>query len=114
MRNFMIGATAGLVLGIFAGAAGAQSLITWSKREVLPVVMVEPSIGGFVPRGGSGLQATWSKAEVVPMIIVEPTMLGDFAPKGESPLFGNVWRKEAVKPFLQVEVTPLGQFSPSK
>jgi hypothetical protein len=106
-----IGAVFGLLAGLSMGhrSVAAQSFIAWDKEEVLPVVIVEPSIGGFVPKGRSGLQGSWSKDEVTPMCPVKPA-IGGFVPT-EGMTIGNTWTKGEVRPFVAVRPS-LGRFVP--
>jgi len=61
---FLVGAC-GLALGTAIG-------ITWTKSEVVPVIIVKPGIGGFVPTEGSSIGSTWLKSEVKAVILVKP------------------------------------------
>ena len=111
----LVGLCCGLVvLGTFA--AGATVGFNWAKDEVLPVVLVEPSIGGFSPVEGSSIGNRWSKSEVKPVLLVKPG-IGGFEPM-EGISIGNTWPKDEVVPVILVEpelsgFVPLGALSPA-
>jgi hypothetical protein len=75
-------------------AAGTAIGLNWSKSEVIPVVLVKPGIGGFVPTEGSSIGNTWSKDEVKPVLLVKPG-IGGFEPV-EGLSIGNTWSKEQI------------------
>jgi hypothetical protein len=101
----------GLAIVVFAsGALGVAVGYTWSKEEVLPVVLVKPGIGGFVPSEGSPIGNTWSKIDVRPMVIVKPGVGGFVPATGTS--VGNTWNRTAVLPIVFVN-PGLGGFVPS-
>lgn len=61
-----------VLLGLVIGAAlAAQSFERWERAQVVPIVLVRPSLGSFVPEQGSSIDASWSKSEVVPMCQVK-------------------------------------------
>jgi hypothetical protein len=108
----------GLMIGLLIGftmhpsSATAQSyFIRWGKEEVTPIVIVEPSFGQFIPKGGSALQASWRKDEVTPMCLVK-TAIGGFVPVEGNPI-GNSWTKDEVKPYSLV-VPVIGGFAPAR
>ena len=88
-------------------AAGAS--IAWKKSDVVAVVLVKPSIGGFVPVEGSAIGNTWAKSDVQPVLLVEPG-IGGFRPL-EGSSIGNIWRKRDVLPAMLVEPS-VGGFVP--
>lgn len=88
-------------LGIGAGIG-----VSWTKAQVTPVVLVEPSIGGFKPIGSSGIGNSWSKAQVKPVLLVKPG-IGGFIPR-EGTRIGNQWSKKDVQPVMLVEPSITG------
>lgn len=107
-----------LVIGVIVGrwSSGrpvfAQLLHSWSKSQVLPVVIVKPDIGGFSPVHGTSIGNIWPKDDVIPMCVVKPD-IGGFTPTRGSSI-GNVWRKDEVKPFVLVEPAYGGMWVPSE
>ena len=87
-------ATCGVTLGTTIG-------ITWTKSEVIPVILVKPGIGGFEPVEGSSIGNIWSKSEVKPVLLVKPGIAG-FEPR-EGISIGNTWNKEEIMPVMLVE-----------
>jgi hypothetical protein len=91
----------GLIIG---GVLTAQSFERWQRSQVVPVVLVKPSLGSFVPVDGSSLDGSWTKNEVVPMCQVRPG-IGGFQPV-DGMSIGNKWSKGSVdavvlvKPYL--------------
>jgi hypothetical protein len=90
-------------------AMGATVGVYWEKSQVIPVIMVKPSISGFVPIEGSSISNTWSKKDVTPVLIVKPS-IGGFQPYEGSPI-GNTWQKKNVTPVMLVEPY-IGKFKP--
>ena len=90
-------------------AMGATVGIYWEKAQVIPVIMVKPSIGGFVPIEGNSIVNTWSKKDVTPILIVKPS-IGGFQPY-EGSAIGNTWEKKNVTPVMLVEPY-IGNFKP--
>lgn len=80
---------------------GAAIGITWTKSEVIPVVLVKPGISGFEPVEGSSIGNTWRKSEVKPVVLVKQGSVG-FEPR-EGMSIGNTWRKEEILPVMLVE-----------
>jgi len=115
MRQLAAGIVVGVLIGVGVEALVAQSSVRWSKSEVLPIVIVEPTMGQFKPKDGSLIQASWGKDEVTPMCLVEPVGTNGFFLPAGSPTGNtwNWWRKDEVKPFLPVEYS-LGGFVPSE
>ena len=73
-----------LLIGVCCFAIGALVGVTWTKSEVIPVVIVEPGIGGFKPMTGSSIGNRWFKSLVKPVLLVKPG-IGGFVPlKGSS------------------------------
>ena len=64
------------LVAVFGVAIGASIGISWTKAEVIPVVLVKPGIGDFVPLEGSSIGNTWRKEGVVPVMLVEPSAEG--------------------------------------
>ena len=53
---------------------------TWSKGQVIPMIIVKPSMYGlFVPKDGAATGISWQKSEVKPIIFVKYHM-GEFVP----------------------------------
>jgi len=75
-------------------AAGTVLGLIWSKSEVVPVVLVKPGIGGFVPTERSSIGNTWSKDAVKPVLLVKPG-IGGFEPV-DGMSIGNHWSKDDV------------------
>lgn len=46
----------------------------WSKAQVKPILLVKPSIGGFVPYEGPVIGNRWAKKDVIPVMLVEPEL----------------------------------------
>ena len=82
-------------------AIGAAIGVSWTKSQVTPVVIVEPSIVGFKPIGSSGIVNSWSKAQVKPVLLVKPS-IGGFVPRTGTSI-GNQWSKKDVVPVMLVE-----------
>lgn len=61
-----------LLTGVCGLAIGAAVGVTWSKPEVLPVILVKPGLMGFEPIEGNALLNPWNKSEVKPVILVKP------------------------------------------
>jgi hypothetical protein len=104
-----------LCIGFFLGMLlalplYAQALISWQKDEVVPVVIVKPDIGGFVPTDGATIGNSWRKDEVKPVCLLRP-VIGGFAPRQGSAI-GNTWRKDEVKAMILV-VPQMGRFVPA-
>lgn len=91
-------------------ATGAAIGISWSKSDVIPVVLVKPGIGGFEPIEGSSIGNTWTKDEVKAVVLVTPG-IGGFQPT-EGSSIGNVWPKDQTVPVMLVEPSVSG-FVPS-
>jgi hypothetical protein len=68
---------------------------------VTPVVIVEPSIGGFKPMGGSAIGNRWAKSQIKPVLLVKPS-IGGFVPRTGTSI-GNQWSKKDVVPVMLVE-----------
>jgi hypothetical protein len=95
-------ATSGLAVGAAIG-------VSWSKSEVIPVVLVKPGIGGFEPVDGSSIGNMWPKSEVKAVLLVKPG-IGGFEPR-EGNSIGNYWSKDGVLPVMLVEPST-GAFVP--
>ena len=81
---------------------GAAIGVSWTKADVVPVVLVKPSLGGFAPVEGSSIGNTWRKSEVKPVLLLKPGIAG-FEPR-EGISVGNTWRKkEEILPVTLVE-----------
>ena len=93
--------TVPFLIAVSALAMGAAIGISWTKSAVIPVVLVKPGIGGFVPVEGSSIGNTWSKSEVKPVLLVKPG-IGGFVPR-EGISIGNRWRNEDILPVMLVE-----------
>mgnify|MGYP001287666710 CR=1 FL=1 len=96
-----IATTVPFLMAVSALTMGAAIGISWTKSQVIPVVLVKPGIGGFVPVEGSPIGNTWSKSEVKPVLLVKPGIDG-FVPR-EGISIGNTWRNEDVLPVILVE-----------
>jgi len=106
MRTLLIFALVGLAIG--------QGVISWTKSQVIPIVVVVPSgYGTFVPRDGppSKEYTNWNSRQVVPFLEVEPTGTGSFKASGEDAGFVT-WRRSDVKPLVMVEPSTYGSFVP--
>lgn len=90
-----------LVTAASSLAAGTAIGLFWPKSEVIPVVLVKPGIGGFVPTEGSSIGNTWSKEAVKPVLLVKPG-IGGFEPV-EGLSIGNHWNKDEVIPVALTE-----------
>jgi hypothetical protein len=90
-----------LVTAASSLAAGTAIGLNWPKSEVIPVVLVKPGIGGFVPTEGSSIGNTWSKEAVKPVLLVKPG-IGGFEPV-EGLSIGNHWSKDEVIPVSLTE-----------
>ena len=90
-----------LLIGICCLAIGAGVGISWTKSKVTPVVIVEPSYGGFKAIGRNSSVNKWTKAQVKPVLLVKPS-LDSFVPY-TSPTMGNKWGKNDVTPIMLVE-----------
>ena len=111
-QDSLIALSIGIIIGLLlAIPLYAQGFVSWPKVQVVPVVFVRPTIGGFAPMEGSSIGNIWSKNDVVPMCLVKPAFLG-FVPKQGSTL-ANSWTKDEVKPFILVKPSPFGSFVPS-
>ena len=89
------------LMGACCIAVGAAVGMNWTKSEVVPVIIVEPHIGGFKPMVGSSIGNNWSKSEVKPILLMKPG-IGGFVPlKGSSPSIK--WGKKDVLPIMLVE-----------
>lgn len=107
------------VVSSFAG--GAVIGANWSKSEVVPIVLVKPGLGGFVPNDGSSIGNTWSKEEVKPVLLVKPGLVGFEPVEGTS--IGNIWAKDQVIPvtitqpdangFSPIEISEAGGTAPA-
>jgi hypothetical protein len=107
---FIAGVLVGIGLSCVLVTPALAQFIRWSKRDVTPIILVRPGIGGFVPVQGSSIGNIWRKDDVVPMCQVKPSM-GGFVPV-EGTSIGNTWEKEKVRPFILVK-PDLGEFVPS-
>jgi hypothetical protein len=76
---------------------------------VIPVVVVKPGIGGFVPVEGISIGNVWSKSQVKPILLVRQS-IGGFVPR-EGTSIGNTWRQEEILPVMLVEPS-VGGFIP--
>jgi hypothetical protein len=100
---FLVGALLGSIatFAVRNGAVNAQSVQSWSKSEVTPILFVKPSFGTFVPSDESTIGISWSKDQVLPICLVRPS-LGGFDPV-DGMSVGNTWTKGNVKPVVFVE-----------
>jgi hypothetical protein len=94
------------LIAIGSVAMGAAIGITWTKSEVIPVVLVKPGISGFEPVEGSSIGNTWRKSEVKPVVLVKQG-IGGFEPR-EGTSIGNTWGKEDILPIMLVEPSTRG------
>ncbi|MEW6238380.1 MAG: hypothetical protein AB1656_23595 [Candidatus Omnitrophota bacterium] len=94
------------LIGVCGLTMGAAIGVSWKKSEVIPVVIVKPSIGGFEPAEGNSIGNIWPKPQVKPVLLVKPS-IGSFVPR-EGISIGNTWRKEDVLPVMLVEPSPGG------
>ena len=90
-----------LIVGVCAFTAGAVVGVSWTKAEVIPVVLVKPGIGGFVPTEGIIVGNTWQKSDVRPVLLLKPG-IGGFEPR-DGLSIGNTWSKADVLPVVLVE-----------
>lgn len=90
-------------------ATGTAIGVSWSKSDVIPVVLVKPGIVGFVPIQGSSIGNTWTKDEVKAVVLVTPGIVGFKPTEGSS--IGNVWLKDQTVPVMLVEPSATG-FAP--
>ena len=99
-----------VLLTIVIVPATAQ-MISWTKSEVTPVVLVKPSYAGFVPVEGATYGIKWAKNQVVPMVIVKAGYLNRFEPLNGGYMLN--WSKSEVTPIIYV--IPAGNdFIPAK
>ena len=98
-----------LVTGVCGLALGGAVGISWSKSEVIPVILVKPGIGGFEPVDGSSIGNIWRKSEVKPVLLLKPGIAG-FVPR-DGLSIGNYWSKQEVLPVMLVEPS-IGGFAP--
>src|SRR3989442_13429723 len=111
MRERFTMLCAGFFLGaFFAAPLWAQVLVSWSKEQIVPVVLVKPTIGGFAPVEGSSIGNTWPKDEVRPVALLKP-VIGGFAPR-EGSSIGNTWPKDEIRPMILVK-PQMGRFVPA-
>ena len=109
----------GVVLGVTSGIAiavplAAQMGISWAKEQVVPVVIVEPVIGGFAPVEGTKIGNTWRKEEVVPVCLVKPAPMGGVGfVSVQNPLYFYHWDQHEVKPYVEVKPS-FGVFVPAQ
>jgi hypothetical protein len=96
-------------MGACGLAMGAAIGVSWSKSEVIPVVVVKPGIGGFEPVEGISIGNTWPKSEVKAVLLVKPG-IGGFVPR-QGISIGNTWGKEEILPVMLVE-SSAGGFVP--
>lgn len=101
----LIGFAVGLAVDHHSAMAQSSG---WGKDEVIPVVFVEYSYGGFVPVS-SHSAARWNKEQVVPMCSVKPSY-GRFVPTDSS--YGQGWERSEVKPYVLVK-DAYGHFIPA-
>ncbi len=94
------------LIGVCGITFGAAIGVSWSKSEVVPVILVKPGIDGFEPAEGSSIGNTWRKSEVKPVILVKPGIVG-FEPR-EGTSIGNVWRRDELLPVLLLEPSAAG------
>ena len=99
-----------VLLSIVVVPATAQ-MISWTKNDVTPIVLVKPSYSGFVPTQGNTYGIVWTKDQVVPMIIVKRNYLNRFEPLDGGYLHN--WSKSEVTPIVYVVQTGYG-FIPEK
>lgn len=110
-RTLLFGFIVGLMCAVFLRPALAQIGLSWSRDQVVAVVLVKPSFGGFEPVNGTSIGNTWTKDEVKPMCQVKPSVIG-FVPVAGSSI-GNSWTKGEVKPLIFVEPF-MGVFVPTR
>lgn len=102
LRKIWVGAVAiPIISGVVGLASGAAIAVSWSKSNVIPVVLVKPGIGGFEPVDGSSIGNMWSKSDVKAVLLVKPGIAG-FEPR-EGVSIGNFWSKDNVLPVMLVE-----------
>jgi hypothetical protein len=78
-----------------------DSMDSWRRNEVTPVVLVKPGLAGFIVDDGASTDS-WSKSQVTPVCLVK-FEFGMFAPDTKEVTF-QTWFKREVKPM--VVVTP--------
>lgn len=88
----------GFVLGVGCTALLAQSSFTWTKDQVVPVVLVKPFMGDFVAKDDA--MQSWSRREVVPMVSTRPDGV---LFKPESDPLDPGWGRGQVKPVVLVK-----------
>lgn len=100
-----------VLVGTAASGLGAGAVIgtAWNRSEVIPVVLVKPGIGGFVPTEGTSIGNTWSKDEVKAVLLVKPGIAAFEPVEGTS--IGNQWSKGDVIAVVLTEPSGDG-FSP--
>ena len=107
MRNrildILVGVAIGVisVVGLNAPLVWAQLTQVWPRDKVVPIVLVKPSFGSFVPTDGNTIGISWTKEQVIPMVIVKPSF-GNFVPAGGTTI-GISWTQSEVKPVIFVE-----------
>ena len=113
MRTRISDVLVGIAIGVFSvvslnpSFAWAQLTQAWPKEKVVPIVLVKPSFGSFVPTDGNAIGVSWTQEQVVPMVIVKPSF-GNFVPADETTI-GISWTRSEVKPVIFVE-SYLGSF----
>jgi hypothetical protein len=98
-----------LLMGAFGLTMGAAIGVSWTKSQIIPVVLVKPSIGGFEPVDGISIGNTWPKSEVKAVLLVKPGIVG-FEPR-EGITIGNTWSAQDILPVMLVEPS-VGGFVP--
>jgi hypothetical protein len=98
-----------LLMGAFGITMGAAIGISWTKSQVVPVVLVKPGIGGFEPVDGISIGNAWPKSEVKAVLLVKPG-IGGFVPR-EGISIGNTWGGQDILPVMLVEPS-VGGFIP--
>ena len=101
-----------LLIFAVAGVAIDQGVISWTKSQVRPIVIVVPSgYGTFVPKDGppSKGYTNWSSRQVVPFLEVESSGTGRFKARGDAGFV--TWGPSEVKPLVIVEPNAYGSFS---
>ncbi len=100
-KNRIVAIAVPLVVGASCLGMGAAVGVSWSKPNVIPVVLVKPGIGGFEPVDGGSIGNIWSKTDVKAVLLVKPG-IGGFEPR-EGVSIGNYWSKDNVLPVMLVE-----------
>ena len=83
-----------VLVAICSLAVGAAIGVSWTRSDVIPLVLVRPGIGGFEPVEDSSIGNTWRRSEVKVVVLVKPGIV-DFEPleASASATTGGRWTK---------------------